>query len=180
MAANRVGKTFGVGGYETAMHLTGEYPHWWEGKRFDHPVKWWAAGKTNETTRDIVQLTLLGNVIDGARKSVDGTGIIPGHAIGDLNWKQGVSDLVDTVTVRHVTGGWSELGFKSYQQGRSAFEGTARHGIWLDEECPIDIYGECLIRTTTTKGIIIVTFTPLEGMTQMVMQFLPQEYQLST
>ena len=55
MAANRVGKTEGMGGYETALHLTGRYPDWWPGRRFDHPVQWWAAGKTNETTRDIVQ-----------------------------------------------------------------------------------------------------------------------------
>ncbi|MGL5630947.1 MAG: hypothetical protein ACRDD3_01195, partial [Azovibrio sp.] len=26
MAANRVGKSFGMGGYETALHLTGLYP----------------------------------------------------------------------------------------------------------------------------------------------------------
>ena len=26
MAANRVGKTWGAGGYETALHLTGRYP----------------------------------------------------------------------------------------------------------------------------------------------------------
>ena len=31
MAANRVGKTFGMGGYEMTAHLTGKYPHWWEG-----------------------------------------------------------------------------------------------------------------------------------------------------
>ena len=29
MAANRVSKTLGGGGYETACHLTGEEPHWW-------------------------------------------------------------------------------------------------------------------------------------------------------
>ena len=28
MAANRVGKTEGVGGYELVLHLTGEYPSW--------------------------------------------------------------------------------------------------------------------------------------------------------
>ena len=33
MAANRTGKTLGGGGYETACHLTGLYPDWWEGKR---------------------------------------------------------------------------------------------------------------------------------------------------
>ena len=42
MAANRVGKTFGVGGYETALHLTGLYPAWWEGRRFTQPITAWA------------------------------------------------------------------------------------------------------------------------------------------
>ena len=30
--------------------------------RFSLPVRWSAAGKTNETTRDIVQATLLGGI----------------------------------------------------------------------------------------------------------------------
>ncbi len=177
MAANRVSKTLGGGGYETACHLTGEYPHWWEGRRFKTPVKWWAAGRTNETTRDIVQATLLGAIAqrDG-RKHFDGTGVIPGDALGATTWKQGVSDLVDTIKVRHVTGGWSTLGFKAYQQGRGSFEGTGQHVIWLDEEPPADVYGECLIRTATTNGIIMLTFTPLEGMSVVVLQFMPAEF----
>ncbi len=176
MAANRVGKTFGAGGFETACHLTGEYPKWWPGRRFEAPVRWWAAGKTNETTRDILQATLLGSIAqrDG-RKHFDGTGVIPGEALGAVTWKQGVSELVDTIKVRHVSGGWSTLGFKSYQQGRGSFEGTAQHGIWLDEEPPEDVYGECLIRTMTTQGIIMLTFTPLDGMSAVVMSFLPKE-----
>src|SRR5215210_7740924 len=32
MAANRIGKTMGAGGYELTTHLTGQYPEWWEGK----------------------------------------------------------------------------------------------------------------------------------------------------
>lgn len=174
MAANRVGKTFGMGGYETAAHLTGEYPHWWKGRRFTGPVRAWAAGKTNETTRDIVQATLLGNIsFTGGKKNFDGTGVIPGHALGAVTWKQGVSDLADTIKVRHISGGWSTLGLKSYQQGRGSFEGTAQHLIWLDEEPPEDVYGECLIRTATTNGIIMLTFTPLAGMSAVVQSFLP-------
>jgi phage terminase large subunit-like protein len=167
MAANRVGKTEGAGGYETTLHLTGNYPHWWQGKRFDRAVRWWAAGKTNETTRDIVQRKLLGP------KDSLGTGLIPHQVIGRITWKQGVQDLVDTVQIKHETGDWSLLGFKSYQQGRDSFEGTEQDGIWLDEEPPVDIYGECLIRTATTHGLIMLTFTPLEGMSETVMSFLP-------
>lgn len=175
MAANRVGKSLGMGGYETAAHLTGLYPDWWPGRRFEKPIRAWAAGKTNETTRDIVQGILMGEIAtrDG-RKGFTGTGVIPGECHGKIAWKQGVQDLADTVKVRHVSGGWSSLGFKSYQQGRGSFEGTAQDLIWLDEEPPLDVYGECLIRTATTNGLIMLTFTPLEGLSETVMQFLPR------
>lgn len=174
MAANRIGKTEGAGGYETTLHLTGRYPDWWEGRRFDRPVQFWAAGKTNETTRDIVQRKLFGKIsYASTRKGFAGTGLIPLEDIGQITWKQGVSDLTDTVQIRHQSGGWSQLGLKSYQQGRGSFEGTEQDGIWLDEEPPMDIYGECLIRTATTNGIIYTTFTPLEGMSEMAMSFLP-------
>lgn len=174
MAANRVGKSMGMGGYETALHLTGLYPDWWPGRRFDAPVEAWAAGKTNETTRDIVQLILLGKVRrSGTMKTIDGTGLIPGAKIGVPTWKQGLPDLVDTVPIKHVSGKESVLGIKSYQQGRGSFEGTSKHVVWLDEEPPADIYGECLIRTATTHGLVYLTFTPLEGMSETVLSFLP-------
>ncbi len=121
-----------------------------------------------------MQATLLGQVTRDGRKHFDGTGIVPGSRLGDVTWKQGVSDLVDTIKVRHISGGWSTLGFKSYNQGRGSFEGTAQHGIWLDEEPPLDVYGECLIRTATTNGIIMLTITPLEGLSEVVMSFLPE------
>jgi phage terminase large subunit-like protein len=175
MAANRVGKTV-TGSYEVTAHLTGLYPHWWDGRRFERPIRAWAAGKTNETTRDIVQAGLLGEVaFSQGRKGVSGTGMVPAGRIGAVTWKQGVSDLVDTIKIRHASGGWSLLGLKSYQQGRGSFEGTAQHVIWLDEECPLDIYGECLIRTATTNGLTMLTFTPLDGLTETVLGFMPSE-----
>jgi phage terminase large subunit-like protein len=173
LAANRVGKTEGVGAYETTLHLTGQYPDWWTGWRSAKPVRWWAAGKTNETTRDIVQSKLLGPASwSGGKKGFAGTGMVPGDSIGPVTWKAGLTDLADTVAVRHVAGGYSLLGIKSYQQGRGSFEGTEQDGSWLDEEPPLDVYSECLIRTMTTDGRILLTFTPLEGMSEVVMNFL--------
>ena len=173
LAANRVGKTEGMGGYETALHLTGRYPHWWEGRRFDRPIRAWAAGKTNETTRDIIQAKLFGGVSrNGQSKQFSGTGLVPGDDIGSVTWKQGVADLADTIQVRHQSGGWSVLGMKAYQQGRGSFEGTEQDLVWLDEEPPMDVYTEALIRTMTTDGMVIMTFTPLEGMSDVVMSFL--------
>jgi phage terminase large subunit-like protein len=174
MAANRVGKTEAAS-FELTAHLTGLYPDWWRGRRFTKPVRAWAAGKTNETTRDIVQAKLLGD-IEGAGtvdKRMTGTGMIPGRLLGKPTWKQGVADLVDTIAVKHVSGGWSKLGLKSYQQGRGSFEGTAQHVIWGDEEPPEDVYGEMLIRTATTNGIVMLTFTPLDGLSAVVRSFMP-------
>lgn len=178
MCANRIGKSFGMGGYETAIHLTGLYPAWWDGRRFKRRVSAWAAGKTGETTRDIIQKILLGNIVrHGDRREVDGTGLIPGDLIEEITWKAGsVVDLVDTVRVRHVSGEASDLGLKAYQQGRGSFEGTEKDLIWLDEEPPIDVYGEALIRLATTSGLMLLTFTPLEGLSETALQFLPKDY----
>lgn len=174
MCANRIGKTFAMGGYETACHLTGLYPTWWVGRRFSGPVNWWAAGDTNETTRDIIQSCLFGEIdaVPG-RKVPTGTGIIPGHLIGRWTWKSGVEGLIDQSWIRHVTGGWSRLGLKSYEQGRKAFQGTAKHGCWLDEEPPAEVYDECRVRTMTTNGLILMTFTPLSGLTDVALAFMP-------
>lgn len=170
MAANRVGKTWGAGGYETVLHLTGDYPDWWEGRRFTHPVDWWAAGDTAETTRDIIQACLLGPVED------IGTGLIPAKAlIGEPSRRRGVADAIDTVLVRHKSGGVSSLGLKSYDQGRKKFQGTEKHGVWLDEEPPQDVYSECLLRLMTVSGLMLLTFTPLSGVSEVVHQYLEDD-----
>jgi phage terminase large subunit-like protein len=175
MAANRGGKTL-AGAYAVACHLSGLYPDWWDGRRFNHPISAWVAGKTYETTRDILQLTLLGEVtsIDG-KKRMDGRGIIPGHLLGRNSWRSGIQDLIDTVAVKHVTGGNSFMGLKSTDQGRKAFEGTGRHVVLLDEEPPADVYNEALIRTATVNGIVMLTFTPLLGLSEVVLSFLPAD-----
>jgi phage terminase large subunit-like protein len=86
--------------------------------------------------------------------------------------KPGVPDAVETIYVRHISGGRSEIGLKSYDQKREAFQGTNKDVIWLDEEPSLDIYTECLLRTMTTDGMIICTFTPLLGMSDVVRYFL--------
>lgn len=169
IAANRVGKTV-AGGFEMALHLTGEYPDWWEGRRFEEPVNAWAAGKTSKTVRDIIQELMLGKV--GSQESL-GTGMIPADKIIRTTTKHGLADAVETVYVRHKTGGVSTLQFKAYEQGRDAYEGTSQQVIWLDEEPDESIYSECLTRTATTRGIIYITATPLEGLTDVILAFLP-------
>lgn len=166
LAANRVGKTEGMGGYETTLHLTGVYPEWWEGKRFTKPVSWWIGGNTSTTVRDIIQTKLLGDV------GSFGTGLIPGDLLLDTTNKRGVPDAIENIYVRHASGGKSIAQLKSYDQGREAWEGTEKDGIWLDEEPPENIYTEALTRTMTTGGIVLNTYTPMKGMTEVTKSFL--------
>lgn len=168
MAANRVGKTEGIGAYEVTCHLTGQYPHWWPGRRFEKPVNCLAGGDTSTTTRDILVAKLLGP------KEARGTGMIPRDTLGKPVPAQGVRDHVDYVPVRHERGGWSILQFRSYDQGREAWQGTERDIGWCDEEPPEPIYTELLLRTATTQGMIIATFTPLNGLTDVALSFMPE------
>src|SRR5437763_7794189 len=59
MAGNQLGKTL-AGGSETAIHMTGRYPDWWQGRRFDRPVAGWICGRSGEDVRDTMQRVLLG------------------------------------------------------------------------------------------------------------------------
>src|SRR5262245_24015826 len=103
MAANRVGKTQSAAA-EVAMHLTGDYPDWWVGRRFDRPTLCWTGSPTNETSRDIVQTELLGGMGEKL-----GTGWVPRQFIvGQPKTRQaGVKDVVDSFAVRHKSGGLS-------------------------------------------------------------------------
>lgn len=174
IAGNRTGKTL-MGCYEVTLHLTGEYPDWWAGRRFDTPTEWWAASDTAETTRDGVQLKFMGH------HGHYGTGLIPKkNIIGSPSHRRGTSEAVDIVRVRHKTGGESNLQFKSYDQGRQKFQSTKKHGVLLDEEPPAPVYFECVTRVTATElgeesGLVIATFTPLMGMSTVVLIFLNDE-----
>src|SRR5918993_2937856 len=66
MAGNQLGKTYS-GAAELAYHLSGQYPAWWTGRRFDRPIRAWAGSKTGEVTRDGVQRLLVGEPKDRAQ-----------------------------------------------------------------------------------------------------------------
>lgn len=169
LGGNRSGKTV-AGAYETTAHLTGLYPDWWEGKKFNTPTNGWAAGDTSKTVRDILQKELLGE--PGNERSL-GTGMLPADSIRNFTTKAGIANAVETVFVKHVSGGISTLQLKSYDQGRIAFQGTAQHFVWADEEIEDDLYLECLLRTMTLNGICYITATPLLGLTPLMLSFLP-------
>ena len=168
IAANRIGKT-DAGCCEVTYHATGIYPEWWTGKRFEEAVLIWIAGDTGKTVRDIIQNKLLGP------RGSHGTGFIPAHLLLHTTAKSGIADAVEGIYVTHVSGANSLIMLKSSDQRREAFQGTAIHQIWLDEEPPEDIYVECLLRTAKTSdfpgGSLMMTFTPLQGLTKLVQDY---------
>lgn len=175
-AGNQNGKTYCLGA-EMAYHLTGLYPDDWPGRTWERPIVAWASSETGESTRDNPQRSLLG--LPGE----EGTGMVPkkclGLGTGNYGMAMGVADLYDFIKVKHYTNGrfdgWSLLRFKYYAQGRKKWQGPPVDFVWYDEEPPDDIYDEGLARTIATGGMTALSFTPLLGMSNVVMRFLMEK-----
>jgi len=167
-AGNQQGKTY-CGGAEVAYHLTGRYPPWWKGHMWTRPTVWLAGSESGELTRDGMQRILLG---PPTLEDQWGTGLIPAECIAQKPKRRpGIKDAVDAIVVEHKQGGQSVIRFKSFDQGRSKWQADTVDGIWLDEEPPYDVYEEAVTRTNATNGIIMITFTPLKGMSRVVRSF---------
>lgn len=168
MCANQIGKTY-CGGMEMAMHLTGIYPEGWMGHRTAKPIQGLCASTTNETTRDRCQSELFGDPTD---EDALGTGAIPKDCIGKVTRKAGVPNAYEIVSVRHVSGGWSKVYFKCYEQGPKKFMGYRLDAAWCDEEPPGEIWSQVLRSALATNGFAYITFTPEEGITEVVNGFM--------
>ena len=172
LAGNRTGKTY-CGCVEDAIHLTGVYPDWWTGHKFNDSITVWVASENYEITRNVLQKMLIGGY------SSDGhftDGLIHPSLILKKAMLSGVNGAVDYVQIQHSSGGVSSLYFKSYKQGREKFQGARCHLIHLDEEPPKDVYTECSMRLADVDGMgqgrLILTMTPLKGYTEMMSYFL--------
>lgn len=170
MAGNKLGKTYAAG-FEAAYHLTGIYPDWWDGRVFTKQNRGWAGSVTSELTRDGIQRILLGPT------GRWGTGTIPKELIVEIKRARGVPDAVESILVRHANGDVSQVIFKAYSDGREAWQAEDLEWVWFDEEPPEDIYTEGVTRTNNSGGPVFTTFTPLLGMSNVVMRFLGGRHQ---
>ncbi len=168
MAGNRTGKSL-LTCYELVCHLTGQYPAWWDGKRLDNPQNWWVVGENTKLLRQSIIPTLLGPIGNY------GTGLIR-HSLLDFETitdTTKVSTSITALRVKHISGKFCEVNFKTYEMGRTAFQAAAVNVVF-DEEPPVDIYTECVTRTATLgdDAITIMNFTPLKGAGTLITGFL--------
>ncbi len=172
IAANQIGKTW-LGTDIDAMHLLGDYPQNWSGYRFNFAPMCWGLGYSMEKTRDLLQTALFGNFSNG---KFDG-GLVPIDRI--INWESatGTPNSMRTVRVRHSSGQASTFQMWSYSQGQHAIMGDVVDWFHIDEE-PKDekIRPQVLTRTINGDkgrgGRGIYTFTPENGRTELVTQFM--------
>lgn len=139
LGGNRSGKTES-GAAELVMAAEGVHPF----IKFPVPGEYWVVSLTNQMSIEVAQ--------DKVRKWLSPQSI--------LKWdnKYGVCYLRNG----------SKIGFKSCEQEINTFGGTAKDGIWFDEEPPgehgYQIYKECRMRTIDRGGKIWFTMTPVQGM----------------
>jgi len=166
MAGNRTGKSLSAA-YELSCHLTGRYPKWWTGKKFAFPNQWWVCGVDSKTILNTLQPLLLGQVGEF------GTGMIPYDCLDfdTLKDAKRADTPISMFRVKHISGAFSSVSFKSYESGREAFQAFAG-SIWLDEEPPLSVFTECAMRTATGDNILMMTFTPLKGISETILNFL--------
>lgn len=85
---------------------------------------------------------------------------MPSQYLNNGKWEDSYDIKSRTLT---LTNG-STLEFMSYEQEVEKFAGTSRHCIWFDEEPPLAVFNECLVRLVDTDGDWWITMTPLVEM----------------
>ena len=172
LAANRIGKTVSTC-YETAMHLTGQYPSWWTGYRFDHPITAMVAGEGWSQVAMVLQNELLGTQDVKITENL-GTGAIPKDALVVETMRADGANAMG-IEVRHASGGKSYLVFANYTQEVRQMQGFKLNLAVFDEQPPDDFFSEIVTRTATTQGKILCSFTPLKGLNGLVSKFWNKE-----
>lgn len=65
---------------------------------------------------------------------------------------------------RRDDGGQCDIFFISYDSEREKWQGAGVDFIWLDEECPQDIFEEAVARIVDSEGDLLMTQTPVSGL----------------
>ena len=113
----------------------------------------WVVSLDFPSSRDIIQPKYFNNGF--SPPSSDIKPFIPDHEIADWRKQDQILKLKNG----------SLIGFKSADSGRKKFQGTEKEWVHFDEEPPMEIYDECVIRVGSKPLTIFGTCTmlPPEG-----------------
>ncbi len=188
IAAGMVNHNTRAGTVQDSFDLTGRYPQWYEGFRYDRPIHIVCGCFNNDLTRDILQDALCGDPTD--KEDSFGTGWLPLDCLdrSRVSLKRGVTDAYHHVMTKHfrhakaVKGikrdqsryerqdGWSKVTFSTYEAGKEAWMGSTIDVYHGDEECKMEILAQMGRGCIATQGRIRMTFTPENGETDVLMK----------
>lgn len=168
------GKSYTITG-GISWHMNGRYPDYYQGKRFEKPVRMAGGSKTAKLTRDVFVRYLLGPEGDY------GSGWIPRDCFADMSkdivkMTGGLQGQIDKFRCKHFTNGvfdgWSEFIFFSYDSGRENLQGLTLDAVFLDEEPPLEVKQELAARTDFTLGPLLMTFSTMQGYSETIAEFM--------
>ena len=137
---NRTGKTH-AGAHEAVR------------RALTRPCEGWVVSLSTQVQRDVAQRAVLQQLRERGIENPDCV-MISGKSQSP---EHGVIDFIS------ING--SRIGFKNCEQGREKFQGVKLDWVWFDEEPPVDVYEECIMRTMDNAGDVWGTLTPLKGKT---------------
>ena len=156
---NRSGKTV-AGAVKTVLHALGKSAEpyvedwheddqkwWYENYCHDDPIEAWVASISWDHHRDVIQPEV--------------KNWIPDKILEKSRMPRRSGDVIDFIELPNG----SHITFKSYESGRKAFQGKSLDLIWMDEECTVGLWKEIKQRVFDKLGIVLLTMTPINGLT---------------
>lgn len=158
--------------HRVAWDATGLYPDWYTGPKTERGPDMWVIGDTNENTRDNCQRKLFGPNPDSpgwTDKPGEEALLHTRYIVGKPTRRTGVPGAFDSVFVKHVPSDTlTKITFKSHSMDQQALASWTGDRVWVDEELPKEKFDELLMRIIRRQGQLLLSFTPLLGLTDLV------------
>jgi hypothetical protein len=121
--------------------MTGQYPEWWTGKKYNEPIRVWIVGESVTLVRDTLQKQLC-----GAQEFGTGTIALLSFCKKPIMVSGGLQ-AIDTFFVTHETDGETDgtsvASFKTFEQRRERLQSETVDLIWVDEKPANQRLGWC-------------------------------------
>lgn len=150
-AGNKSGKTYTAAYATVAAALGSDARKYGMTPLYERPIAAWVGSVNYKVQREAAQPLVLH--------------FLPPKEIKKIHWLQ--NGTIDFIAL--ING--STIGFKTYDQGREAWQGPVKDWIWMDEEGPEAVIKEARSRLTGANSKLIFTLTPLLGLSYLYHEF---------